>query len=183
MLISAEGNNKTELLYFSNFKNNLNYVIKPAKSNYTDPVNMVKNLIKDTYKDDFDFKRGDIAFCVFDTDTSNSKQVEIDYAMREAKGKVKIVISNPCFEVWFLCHYSYSTRPYGTNEDVLRELRKEIDSYEKNKNIFNFIKEKTVYAIQNAMRLEEHHKSLGRKGKSMACNPSTEVYKIVEKLI
>lgn len=50
ILISTEGKNKTEEIYFNNFKLNKKYSIIYSKGNYTDPVNMVNTLQKDIKK-------------------------------------------------------------------------------------------------------------------------------------
>ena len=61
ILLATEGSNKTETLYFNNFKcGNAN--IRYAHGNCTDPENLVKRLI-DEYKElDLDEKLGDMAF-------------------------------------------------------------------------------------------------------------------------
>ena len=71
-------------------------------------------------------------YCVFDTDTDPIKQREIDEAIRQAgHSNVEIVLSNPCFEVWFILHFGYTSKQFQSNEEVLRELRKNIPDYEK----------------------------------------------------
>ncbi len=48
ILIAVEGKNKTEKLYFNNFDDGKkSYSIIFAKGNYTDPLNLVKMLIKE----------------------------------------------------------------------------------------------------------------------------------------
>ena len=79
-----------------------------------------------------DAEFGDLVYCVFDTDTDPIKQREIDEAIRQAgRSNVEIVLSNPCFEVWFILHFGYTSKQFQSNEEVLRELRKNIPDYEK----------------------------------------------------
>ena len=48
ILIAVEGNNKTEKTYFSNFENGKkSYNITYARGNNTDPLNLVRMLIKE----------------------------------------------------------------------------------------------------------------------------------------
>lgn len=68
ILISTEGKNKTEEIYFNNFKRNKKYSIIYSKGNYTDPVNMVSSLQKDIKKMELQKRYGDKAYCIFDTD-------------------------------------------------------------------------------------------------------------------
>lgn len=51
ILVALEGKNKTEKNYFDNFNNrDKNYVIKTVPGNETDPVNLVKQAVKTSYK-------------------------------------------------------------------------------------------------------------------------------------
>jgi hypothetical protein len=34
---------------------------------------------------------------------------------KHALPKIQAIVSNPCFEIWFLLHYKYSTRSYVSN--------------------------------------------------------------------
>lgn len=79
ILISTEGKNKTEEIYFNNFKRNNNYSIIYSKGNYTDPINMVSALQSDIKKMELQKRYGDIAYCVFDTDVDISKQEQIKH--------------------------------------------------------------------------------------------------------
>ena len=84
--------------------------------------------------------------------------------------------------LWFILHFGYTSKQFQSNEEVLRELRKNIPDYEKSADVFSCVQDKTEKAIQNAKRLEQFHaENQDRRG--IECNPGTEVYKIVEKLI
>lgn len=81
ILISYEGDNKTEKYYFENFNGReKSYVIKSVHGNEADPVNLVKNTIKEVETMNLKLKEGDRAFCVFDTDTNiaveNARKLE-----------------------------------------------------------------------------------------------------------
>jgi len=184
MLLSLEGNNKTEKNYFSNFKDNKKFAINFSNGNYTDPVNMAHALIEDSRYETLDFKRGDKAYCIFDTDVDPLKQVEIDKAISICSPKhAEVILSNPCFEIWFLCHFTNSTKHYSTNDELLKVLKRIIPGYDKHVDIFDKIKNNTSIAITNSKQLDDHHLSIGKMPRTMDCNPSTEVYKIVEILI
>ena len=179
VLFIAEGNNKTEENYLSNFQKRTGIRIVPANGNDTDPVNMISQLRKQAKEMGLSVKYGDKAYCIIDTDTDRAKQSKIDIACSKQTSLVRVITSSPCFEEWFLCHFRKSTG-YQTSAEAIAELKKHLPEYEKNKNIFPQIKDKTSAAIDNAKDLEQHHLKQGKKIHSTESNPSTEVYKIVE---
>lgn len=186
LLIGAEGNNKTEKIYFSHFNRmpGNDYVIRFSTGNNTDPEGIVDNTIDTVRKEELNFKDGDLAFCVFDTDTEDTKQKQIDGAIVKASKKnIDVILSNPCFEIWFLQHFGYSTKEYKSNGEVLRTLERFIPEYEKNSDPFAILNPLMAEAIRNSKKLEKYHDDLGRKRKSVDRNPSTEAYKIIEKIL
>lgn len=183
ILIAAEGKNKTEKLYLNHFNKSKKYSIIFSKGNYTDLINMINILEKEIKDRGMNKKDRDIAYCVFDTDCNISKQVQIDKANNKCKkSNIELIKSNPCFEIWFILHYSNSTKQYNSNMELIDELKKYIPQYEKSKDIFQFISERTNIAIENAKRLESYHMKLGKDINAMECNPSTQVYKVLEKI-
>jgi hypothetical protein len=180
ILIQCEGNNKTEKLYFANFRSK-NYHIEFGKGNCTDPVNMIKSLNINIKNFELNRKNKDIAYCVFDTDVDPQKQIQIDEAILRKKGIIELIKSNPCFEIWYLFHFRDTTRIFNSNDEVIRELKNYILNYEKNKDFFNLLRDKSNNAIEYAKAVEQRHKNNGKSIDSMECNPSTEVYKIIEK--
>ena len=131
LLIKAEGKNKTEINYFNNFKSNtINVVL--AKGNETDPENMMQQLVKQYNSDDLG--DDDLAVCLVDADFDSSKDAQLKAAEKliPKEKNIKLIVSNPCFEIWFICHYIYSTRSYTNTDDVINYLKKKIPNYEKN---------------------------------------------------
>lgn len=184
ILIGAEGNNKTEKYYFSSFNRSRGeYIVHMARGNDTDPVKIVRSVCDSIKKEELDFANGDLAFCTVDTDTDIAKQGQIDEAIKIAHdNNIELILSNPCFEIWFLMHFTYSTKYYPSTTAVTNELEKFIPEYRKSRNVFDKVSPHTETAKQNAINLEQHHADAGHKEKSMECNPSSEAYKIVEKL-
>lgn len=159
------------------------FAINFSNGNYTDPVNIANALIGSSMFKNLDFKNGDKAYCIFDTDVDPLKQPEIEKAISICLSKnAEVILSNPCFEMWFLCHFTDSTKYYSTNDELLKVLKRNIPEYDKNLDIFDKIKNNTSIAITNSKKLETHHLNIGRKPRDMDCNPSTEVYKIIEVL-
>lgn len=187
ILIGAEGKNKTEKNYFQKF-NRLHgeYVVRFAKGNDTDPLKIAKSVYATSLKDEEDlhFDEDDCAFCIVDTDVDRAKQKEIDEAIKYGKHKnIEVILSNPCFEVWFLQHFKYSTRSFSSNDAVIEELRKYIPTYEKSTDVFELLLPHIDTAIDNAINLKKYHNDVGHREKSMERNPSSEVYRIIRKIV
>ena len=183
ILIATEGKNKTETIYFNNLNSFGKYSIVFCKGNYTDPINTVKVLDKEIKKIK-EQRIEDKAYCVFDTDVDISKNDQITKAKALAsKTKIELIISNPCFEVWYLCHYMYSTKAYNCNEEAISKLKKYISNYNKKTNIFSILKSNINNAISNAEKLQKYHQGLGREIYSLESNPSTEIYKIIKEIL
>ncbi|OAA91758.1 RloB family protein [Clostridium ljungdahlii] len=187
ILIICEGKD-TEVNYFKEF--NLKYVnvdVKVAdsksvgknKSRKTDPSHLVDKAIEfienkyDISEDD-----GDRVWCLIDVDidyntadptSKRAEELEKAYikVKRYAKGKkvfIHLGLSNPCFELWYLLHYTYTIANLKSYDALKIKLEKEtpLKDYEKNKSVYNIIVDHTNQAIENSFRLNKHHKDLGK---------------------
>lgn len=184
ILIAAEGKNKTEKTYFSNFEDGKkSYNITYARGNNTDPLKLVKMLIKEIDELKLDLQDDDVAYCIFDTDVDSNKNKIIDEAIQLAKkNNIKIITSSPCFELWFLLHYDYTTANMDS-EEVIKRLKEYYPKYEKNINIYPDIIKEIDLAIDRAKKIEKYQIDNNRRIGTVEANPNTEVYKIVEYLM
>ena len=184
ILIAAEGKNKTEKTYFSNFEDSKkSYNITYARGNNTDPLKLVKMLIKEIDELKLDLQDDDVAYCIFDTDVDPNKNKIIEEAIQLArKNNIKIITSSPCFELWFLLHYDYTTANMDS-EEVIKRLKEYYPKYEKNINIYPDIIKEIDLAIDRAKKLEKYQTDNNRRIGTVEANPNTEVYKIVEYLM
>lgn len=184
ILIAAEGKNKTEKTYFSNFEDGKkSYNITYARGNNTDPLKLVKMLIKEIDELKLDLQDDDVAYCIFDTDVDPNKNKIIEEAIQLAKkNNIKIITSSPCIELWFLLHYDYTTANMD-NEEVIERLKEYYPKYEKNINIYPDIIKGIDLAIERAKKLEKYQNDNNRRIGTVEANPNTEVYKIVEYLM
>ena len=185
VLFEFEGNNKTEEIYFRNYQKRTNpYNIKFAYGHDTDPVGMIKSLISYMKKEDINTENADKIYCVFDADIDINKQKRIDEAIKLAsENGIEIIISIPCFELWYRLHYSYTSKIYFSNKEIINDLKSYIPNYEKNMNIYNIIEDKTNIAIENSKKLEKEQIRDGKEIININCNPYTSVYKPVEYII
>lgn len=184
IFIATEGKNKTERLYFKKF-NSDKVQMRFAKGGSTDPVNMVSELLSECKDMGFDPEAGDMAYCVLDSDFSINKNNQMALADKKAKkNDLSLIVSSPCFEIWYLCHYEYSTKVFGSNEEVIDELKKRMPQYDKNKeDMYEILLQMKDNAVENAKKLEKYNLQSGKKLHTVEFMPSTEVYRIIETIV
>jgi hypothetical protein len=187
VLIVCEGM-KTEPHYFRGLRLALalhpaNIVIEDKKSGL-DPKSLVAFAIEIFKKD----KGFDHVFCVFDKDKHASYAAALDQINRTrltGRATLHPITSVPCFEIWLLLHFTYTTRPFSAAGDdsncalVIKALDRKgrIPGYDKgSRGIFHGISDKLETAIRNAENLENFHKT------SQTDNPSTRVHQLVQHL-
>ena len=128
----TEGRNVTECLYFQQFQQQHSpYNIRIlASGSSTDPEGMLDKLDRFWKDHDMDLKKGDKGFVVLDLDCNDQKATLIKKLENGSKFS-HFIVSNPCFEIWFLLHYRYTTHAFNNASDVIHELRRHISNYEK----------------------------------------------------
>ncbi|MBQ9763230.1 MAG: RloB domain-containing protein [Phascolarctobacterium sp.] len=185
IFLGTEGNNRTETLYFRDFCQDYNRMVRFSTGNNTDPVNMINDLKSYMDKNGFDAKLGDKSYCLVDSDVAQAKNAQIAQADALALCYgIDLVLSVPCFEIWYLCYFSFSTRSYSSNFDVIKELAKYIPGYNKGlQKIYEKTKCNLHQAIINAVRLEAYCSRNRYIKHTTNFMPSTEVYKIANEII
>ena len=183
MVLAAEGTNKTEKTYFNEFNSRqTQYRIIPARGNNTDPEKIVQDAINSAKKEELDYEYGDRAVAIFDVDFGKDKQIRNAITIANANN-VEVFLSNPCFEVWFLLHFRFSTKGYSSNEKVIEDLKKLWPEYEKNKNSYNELSSKTLVAIDNAKKVKAYFEKNDSTADVIKCNSSTDVDDLVDQLL
>ena len=179
IVFNAEGRNKTESIYLSNFKTR-NTIIRCPSGNSTDPRNMFSELKKYCLERDINKEYGDKIYLFVDSDLKEDK-IEVLKSIKKECEKIgaDIILSVPTFEVWFLNHFRYSTKEFKSGEDVLKELNKYILDYKKENNYYTLISDKTENAVKNSIKLEKHHIDLNKDLLSNECNPYSGVHKVI----
>ena len=183
MFLSLEGNNKTEKLYLKALNNDNNkYALVFTPGRESDPINMYKSL-KKTIKESFNEDDGDKAYCICDRDFEVYKLDKLMKIRQDKTNekKVSVIVSNPCFEIWYLNHFTFYTKEMMSYKELEKTLCKYIDCYSKNGEYYNQLKDKTYDAIKNSIR--QLNKSKSKNEEEVLANPSTETYKIVQEII
>lgn len=210
IVIICEGKD-TETTYFENFnskytKVDIRIVDKGSKGKNkgkaTDPENLIKKavMIKNTCYN-LEEKDGDRVWCIFDVDinynNNNAIQSKIDEIQKAKilsdKNRIRLGISNPCFELWYLLHFEYTTANLKNYDEVKERLDKYIKNYDKNKNVYNELKDFLKDAVTRAQKLKAHHESLEKKlpygekeytkltsDSIVKSNPYTNIFDLIE---
>ena len=172
-LIICEGSD-TEVAYFKSMRK---YVRNPAitirilggDKVSSDPYQMVEAAKTHTESEHI--------WCVFDDDQrSNIKQV---LSLARSYKFINTAFSNPCFELWYLLHYVYSTAQMLPKE-VLERLNSRIPKYSKTSDYFEMLLPYYNDAYDRACKLAKHHEDIGNCPDD---NPSTSVYILADELM
>ena len=180
-LIIAEGKNKTEVLYLSHFQDQeKSYSIRFVKAGYKTDADSLYNALIDKWKKlDLSAKNGDLGFVILDTDNDPLKAQKISaLAQNNTNTEVSFVVSNPTFEVWLLMHFKYTTKQYKDGNTVIKELRRYLPNYEKNRDCFEDCKDKIKEAVKNSITIAEYYAD--NEWPSIECNPRTDMGYLIE---
>lgn len=183
-LIIAEGRNKTESLYLSNFQEQgkafcIHFV--KAGSN-TDAESLYKTLKSKWQELGLSETDGDRGFIVLDIDNDDLKAQSVRKLIKDNTiVGINFIVSNPTFELWFLLHFKYTTKYYTDGNAVIKDLKKYIPVYEKNMDCFILTQEYVGEAIKNADKLAKNYGN--ERWPAKECNPRTDVGNLVELLL
>ena len=109
------------------------FKIKPDLPQHPDISNYEKK-IKNYINKDFDK-----IYCIIDLDNIYKKQSEKEKYKKIKKAYPNIIFieNNPCFEIWFLLHFNFSTRDYNSDcKEVIKYLKKKLQIIRKLRDIF-----------------------------------------------
>lgn len=183
ILIVCHG--KTEKMYFEVIKNELGlstFEVKVIDQGAT-AITLVKEAIdiRDLRRQDSVYADFDEIWCVTDVEVPK-KDTSLEAAMTLAENEnILLALSNPCFEFWYILHYKKSAPGFSFNRQAKEELKKYFPSYTKSEDdICHDVYPKIGDAIKWAQELENEQ---GWTSDLRKHNPSTHVYKVVEKLI
>ncbi|MCK4626389.1 MAG: RloB domain-containing protein [Phycisphaerae bacterium] len=186
ILIVCEGE-KTEPDYFKSLRRELRLrsvkVEVVGKECGSAPINVVDEAIKkkDSSKSATIVDYYDEIWCVMDVEAPQP-HTTLDQALDKARDNgLKVALTNPCFEYWYILHFKKTSQFMQKNGDVIKVLKKCYPEYCKNSlDIFDAIFPHTTDAIKNAGDvIKEKHWGEDLRG----CNPSTHVHRLVEQLM
>lgn len=188
----------TEPMYFKSFSTRLKnidirVVPNSKKGSKTDYMNLLKKAIEQRDNADLSEDDGDTVWIVADGDTNlqvpgslEAKNKMLASARKQAaKEHIHLLISNPCFEFWFLLHRQYTTKFLEDYAAVKQELEHVgITDYEKNRDVYTLLLPDMNRALINADRVLQHHLDTRVKAPfGLEVNPFTEVGSLVRNLV
>lgn len=181
ILIGTEGKNKTEIGYFNKFNRiQKNFCVRFSSGNSTDSMGIVEDIKRTRAK--LKFHAGDLAFAVFDADLWGTRGKQIQQAINYAeKQEIKVILSNPCFEVWFVLHFEDGRAPYDSSDKVIDKLKQYVPDYEKSRDMFEVLHGNMEKAISRAEQLRRYHED-NNTVKLSEQNPMTDVDRLVKLL-
>ena len=181
VLILSEGT-RTEPRYFTDLKNHLKD--QAGLSIIVDglaPSEGLTGLHKRVGREIVTRPELDEIWCVIDDDERGAAVTDFCnrvHALATSKTpRIRVAISNPCFEYWLLLHFNDTRKKYHGSPgrsacaQVIKELKSHLKDYEKNSRPFEKIKDQMSVAIAPAKIPREEGAS------------STEVGKLVERLL
>ena len=187
ILIVCEGS-KTEPNYFNFIVNKLNLrtVEFEILGLGTVPITLIDRAKKEKEsreQSNSPFKTNfDAVYCVFDVEAP-TPHTSFDQAIDKAKGNnIEVIVSNPCFEFWYILHFHKTSKVFNKNTQVIKELRKHLPEYQKKSTTFltDTFYSKTDYAISNSKAIIKGKRCNEYNYKES--NPVTYVHLLIEKL-
>jgi hypothetical protein len=180
LIIATEGR-ITEKQYFAQFRNQRVQVkvIPTGEDNKSSPEYVLRRL-KD-FRQEHELEVNDELWLMIDVDRWKDKKLSAVTQEAKANG-FKLAVSNPCFEIWLLCHYILPTVATASCQKITEQLDdklKKVHKYGYNKAKLNTddFKPYIKQAVQNAKQLDNNPNARWPN------QVGTHVYKIVEQLV
>lgn len=146
------------------------------------PISVVDYALELRRKRDRNARRGqlpkyDQVWCVLDHEGEN-KHPTLDAALDKARSNgLKVALSIPAFEFWYVLHFEYTSREFGCASDVVHYLKEgHMPKFNGKEAPFDELVDKIDTAIRNAQRLREHNEN------SASISPRTDVDLVVNEL-
>ncbi len=187
ILIVSEGS-KTEPIYFNSLRRILRLAMVEVDivGEGAAPITVVDRAIELREERRRQAKRSlrkaayEVVYCVVDVEAPKAES--LSRAMTKARdNKLQVILSNPCFEYWYILHFRKSSAHFNTSKAAKSALKREHPAYcESDTTIFDVVYPMTADAIRHSKQvLREQHD--GAEVLS-DCKPSTHVHKVVEYL-
>jgi len=145
------------------------------------PLSLVENAVAAKTAEEREDRRGrgqmhDEYWCVFDVDTHPHLPEAIELARSHG---IKLAISNPCIELWFLLHFAEQTAYIGSRQ-ARRLARGHIGAAKgMTPDVLDTLGELFDTARRRALRLDEKHRGDGTPAPG---NPSSGMWELIESI-
>lgn len=165
--------------YFVRFQpRRVQFRVLQTENGQSAPKYVVERL--DAFRAEFDLKEDDQLWYCGDVDhwASGKHLPNLQRVMQHcAQNGYRVALSNPCFELWLLLHFTDLPENIKIAEEVCGALAAAANGYSKDKGCHSLISEEMVRsAVDRATRLDEGTADIPD-------TPTTRVYKILELLV
>ena len=154
VLIVCEGG-KTEPNYFQEIRDDFKLSTANIRIVGDQCGSSPRNVVGFALSEHRKTKRYNRIFCVFDKDRHPTYNEALDKIRKVKLSKgasIQAITSVPCFEIWFLLHFKYTSKPFDSSgikgsicEAVLKELKRHLPGYEKGAgHLFSILREPTL---------------------------------------
>ena len=175
IIIATEGR-KTEEQYFNIFRDTRIQVkvLSTGEDNRSAPNHVIDRL--NSFKEEYQISNNDELWLMVDVDQWGDRN--LSQIVQEASQRTYgLAVSNPCFEVWLLCHYETPKATLGNCQSVEGALKNTLGgSYNKSNLDRSFFSGRVASAIQNAKNLD------GNSNDRWPQAIGTHVYKVVNSI-
>lgn len=169
-------------------------VLKVVRGSGEGSVGVVKRAIRQREQDrrnqKFSKRDGDRVYALIDVEPHDpSKAAALQEALDIAsKEDVCVLLSNPCFEFWLLCHVAEANElcrsfrdPQALDHELRNRGNRGKDDLHQNPNLFDRFLPKAPHAVAIARHVHQiHHHSTADIRSANAC---TQVYELVSALL
>jgi hypothetical protein len=173
---------RTEDGYFKHWGRRLrNEVIVNVHEFNGPPLPLVERAVSEQKAERYDARHGrgqphDEIWCVFDVNSHPKLPEAIQLAVQHG---IEVAVSNPCFELWLILHYQDQTAHIGSGpaqkwaQELLKCKKVLTEAALKD------LEARYEHAVKRARALDAKHEGDGSSPRS---NPSSEVWKLVERI-
>mgnify|MGYP005836337823 CR=1 FL=1 len=120
---------RTEEIYFRELRQYYRIGLEVQRVRNTDPLQIVK-----LARRWMDAERGNspvAVWCVFDQEGQHQRETFTHALNLAARHGIRLAVSNPCFEFWFLLHFEHTTRSFADCREVGQSLSRYWANYRK----------------------------------------------------
>ncbi|NJL31658.1 MAG: RloB domain-containing protein [Phycisphaerales bacterium] len=68
-------------------------------------------------------EKGDSIWILLDTEVEQHRQNQARFIKNNSKPNVQVLLSQPCFEIWILCHLTNTGKHFDSCDAVMNELK------------------------------------------------------------
>lgn len=124
-----------------------------------------------------DPKIGDLVFCLIDLDLRRDKY-DAYLKAQQRYPQIKFIVSNPCFEIWLLYHFTENPKAECSSQAVKEQMKKYVPDYNEAMDVYEQydLQDKYAVAINRSEKKNAHYEA----DKILVdCNPYTEVQDLI----